>query len=80
MRRITQAYGESFQDEELDLSGATILNCVFQRCKITFNEPATSYQPQFVECAFNVPSTEVWKWLRAAIPSSELGMRAMYGL
>jgi hypothetical protein len=72
MRKITKAYGEYFEDEELDLSDATILICTFARCKIKFNEPAISYHTIFDHCTFNVPAEDVWKWLRLAIPFTEL--------
>lgn len=39
-RKITKAYGEHFEGEHLDLSGATVLNCSFHRCLITLSEPA----------------------------------------
>jgi len=70
MRKIEQACGEHFEGEELDLSGAKILCCLFHNCKITFTAPAVSYQNQFLECEFNVPAAEVWRWLMSAIPSS----------
>jgi len=70
MRKIEQAYGEHFDGEELDLSGATIMLCLFHKCKITFTSPAVSYQNCFSECEINVPVGDVWQWLISAIPPS----------
>jgi hypothetical protein len=70
MRKVTEAYGEHFQDEDLDLSGATILNCSFHKCQITFNKPATVHQPIFQQCTFSVPVDDVGKWLIPAMQDS----------
>jgi hypothetical protein len=76
-RRITKAYGEHFENEDIDLSGATILNCSFINCRIKLTEPAFSYQPIFDHCTFDVLEDGVWKkivapeaakWLHSAFP------------
>jgi hypothetical protein len=64
MRKIDKAYGQFFDNEELDLSGATILNCSFHACKIELHAPAWSYQNSFDDkYAFNVAAQEIWRYL-----------------
>ena len=64
MKKVDKAFSETFIDEELDLSGATIINCSFSNCKVTFKKPAWSYGNNFDDrCKFNVSAKEVWKYL-----------------
>ena len=65
-RKIDSAYGEIFTDERLDISGATILSCVFERCHIVINEPALSSHNVFDKsCTYSVPVHEFYKWLHS---------------
>jgi hypothetical protein len=60
-RKITNAYVEHFENEDLDLSGATILNCSFVNCRIKVSEPSFSYQSIFDHCTFDVLEDGVWR-------------------
>jgi hypothetical protein len=67
-RKIVKAYGEVFKGQDLDVSGATILNCVFDDCRITLDRKAVSGSNIFQGCTFTVPSGDVWDWLTPALP------------
>ena len=56
-RKITSAYGEHFQGESLDVSGAKLLGCTFTNCNIHADE-----EPLLDGCIFASRTVLSGKW------------------